>query len=636
VTARKRRARRPAGSGHPLWLGAILVLTFVVYLPSLDNDFTNWDDNFYVTENPILQSGDLGRLVTTPLGGNHHPLTMLSLALNYRMSGLEAASYHWLSLLLHLANTALVFRFVWALSGGRPWTSVVTSLFFGIHPMHVESVAWISERKDVLYALFYLLGLLAYLRYLRRERIAWLGAALAAFVLSAASKPAAVVFPLALLAIDWFRGRPLRGRALVEKAPFFAVSAAVGLITLQAQRATGAITEAWGPFQKLLFAAYGIAVYFAKLFLPIRLSALYPYPPLAAGGIGPEYYAALAVVAVGLPALVLAFRRSRVVLFGLLFFFINIVLVLQFFAVGGAVLAERYTYLPYIGLFLALAWWLDEPPGARTFGARAKPVLAAILLLLLPLSLVQTWRRCDVWKNSETLWNDAIAKYPGRIADAYNDRGLYYHQQKRFAEALADFDRAVAINARTPKLWFNRAITQATMGQGDSAIASFDRGIALAPDDASAHNNRGAARFGAGDLAGAIEDYNRAIDLDPRLRDAYANRALARIRTANLDGAVADARRALELAPGHPAAYVQHGLIAVAFAQMGLPREAIPEFDAAIQGAPPGEDLLRGYYYYRGLAKRAVGDGAGALRDLQESQRRGGTVEPALLRELGG
>lgn len=629
-------ARRPGSRGWPLWLGAVLLLTFAVYIPSLDNGFTNWDDNFYVTENPAVQQHDLRALLTVPLGGNHHPLTMLSLALNHRLSGFDPGSYHWLSLLLHLANTALVFFLVRALSGGRRWTAVATSALFGIHPMHVESVAWISERKDVLYALFYLTGLIAYLRYLRRRRIAWLGATLLAFVLSVASKPAAVVFPLALLAIDWFQRRPLRSAVLLEKAPFLAVSLAAGILTLRAQQATGAIADAWSPIQKVLFAAYGIAMYFVKLFVPVGLSAIYPYPSLAAGGVGPEYYVALAVVAVGLPALVLAFRRSRVVLFGLLFFFIHIVLVLQFFTVGGAVLADRYTYLPYIGLFLALAWWLDERAEPRSTLAAAKPVLAAILLALVTLSAVQTWRRCDVWQSSETLWNDTIGKYPGRIADAYNNRGLYYHQEKRYEAALADFDRAVALNTRTPKLWLNRAVTQATMGRIDSALVSFDHGLALAPNDATAHNNRGAARFERGDFAGAVADYSRAIELDPRLRDAYANRALAHIRMAEYEKSIADARRAVELAPGSPVAYVQHGLIAVALAQLGRQREAIPEFDAAIQGAPPGEPMLRGYHLYRGLAWRAAGEKGNALRDLQEAQRRGATIDPALQRELGG
>jgi hypothetical protein len=155
------RAPAPAREKWFLWLGAILLLTYFVYQPSLDNAFTNWDDDYYVTQNALVAQPTLKALITEPSGGNYHPLTMASLALNYAISGTNAVSYHWLNLLLHLANTALVFLFIRKLTGGRLWTTVVTALFFGIHPMHVESVAWIAERKDVLYALFYLLLLLA-------------------------------------------------------------------------------------------------------------------------------------------------------------------------------------------------------------------------------------------------------------------------------------------------------------------------------------------------------------------------------------------------------------------------------------------------------------------------------------------
>src|SRR5437762_2450376 len=224
-------ARTPARENWLLWLGAILLLTYFIFQPSLDNDFTNWDDDYYVTQNAIVSHPTLKSLITEPSGGNYHPLTMASLALNYAISGAHAASYHWLNLFLHLANTALVFLLIRKLSGGRLWTAVVTSLFFGIHPMHVESVAWIAERKDVLYALFYLLGLLAYLCYLDRRRLIWLVPTWLAFVLSVASKPAAVVFPLTLLAIDYFKRRAYSLRLVLEKIAVVLVSIAGALTT---------------------------------------------------------------------------------------------------------------------------------------------------------------------------------------------------------------------------------------------------------------------------------------------------------------------------------------------------------------------------------------------------------------------
>jgi tetratricopeptide (TPR) repeat protein len=620
-----------------LWLGAILLLTFAVYLPSLDNDFTNWDDNFYVTDNPLLARPNVHAVLTTPISGNYHPLTIWSLALNHRISGLHPASYHWLSLLLHLANTGLVFLFVWRLSKGRLWTTVATSLFFGIHPMHVESVAWIAERKDVLFAFFYLIGLTAYLGYVDRRRPVWLGVALAASILSVASKPAAVVFPLTLLAIDWYRRRQFTSSVLLEKAPFFAVAIAGGLLTLKAQQMAGAVAYNWGPLQKLLFASYGTVMYVVKLFLPVRLSAIYPYPNIEGQSLGGEFYVSLAAVAILVPAVFYACRRIPAVLFGLAFFFINIVLVLQFVTVGIAVMADRYTYLPYIGLLFALAWWLDERPGAIPGGFPVKPIVAGCLLLMLPVSLVQTWRRCDVWQNSETLWNDTIQKYPRRIVDAYNNRGNYYYGQAgRPEDALADFDQAIALNPRVAKVWISKGNVLAMLNRNDSAFVCFERALQLQPKSAEALTNRGAVKIRRGDLAGAIEDFTAAIALNGSLRDAYTNRALAYSILREHERAITDLRRGIELGPTNPnnSAY----LVAIGEALQGLNRhrEAVGEYEAAIRMTPPGDSRLGGYYLHRSYARRALGDRSGALGDAQEAVRLGATVDPAYLAQLGG
>lgn len=623
--------------GWFLWLAAILALTFAVYWPSLDNGFTNWDDNYYVTENRLLPHPNFHDIVTTPLAGNYHPLTIASLALNYRLSGWNPASYHWFSLLLHVANTALVFLFIRMLSGRRLWTTVLTALFFGIHPMHVESVAWIAERKDVLYAFFYLLALIAYLRYLDARRPLWLAATLISFILSVASKPAAVVLPLTLLLLDAFRRRPWKTSVLVEKVPFFAVSVAAGLLTLHAQHSVGAVAPAhqWGLFHKVLFASYGTVMYFAKLVLPVRLSAIYPYPTSVGQPLGSQYYVAGVVVGILLPVVIYLFRRSRIILFGLGFFFVNIALVLQFFSVGQAVMADRYTYLPYVGLFFSLAWWLDERPGSAAVTRIVKPVLGAIVLLLVPLSLVQTWRRCDVWESSEKLWNDTIQKYPGQIVDAYNNRGYFYLETGRFDAALADFDRAIALNPRIARVWINKGDVLAERNSNDSALACFERAVALKPDSPEALNNRGGIRFRKGDVAGAQADFSRAIEVDPKFRDAYANRAVAYLSAKEYERSIADSRRAIDLDPKNPANYLQHASIGSALFRLGRPREAIVELDEAIRSAPVGGPRA-GYYLRRSQAWCALGDRGRALEDAREALRLGARVDPAYLREIGG
>ena len=632
-------ARPPGREKWFLWLGAILLITYFIYQPSLDNDFTNWDDNYYVTQNAVVTHPTLKALVTEPLGGNYHPLTMATLALNYAVSGPRAASYHWLNLLLHLANTALVFLFVWRLSGRRLWTTVVTALFFGIHPMHVESVAWIAERKDVLYALFYLSGLIAYLRYLEARRVVWLVVTWIAFVLSVASKPAAVIFPLTLFAIDYFRRRPFGLRLVLEKIPFVLVSVGAGVLTLVAQKSAGAVAapHKWTIFQKLLFASYGTVMYVVKLFVPLRLSAIYPYPTVEGAPLGPQYYIAFAVLLILLPTVVYLFRRNRVVLFGIAFFFINIVLVLQFVSVGQAVMADRYTYLSYIGLFFALAWWLDERPGPKLAGIPVRISLGVLFLALTAVSLVQTWKRCDVWQNAGTLWDDTIQKYPNQIVDAYNNRGYYYIEMNRYHDALVDLDRALALNPKVARIWVNKGTVYAEQNQNDSAYVCFAHAIEIKPDYPEALSNRGGIRSRRGDLTGAVEDFSRAIDLDPTFRDAYTNRALVYFKLGEYEKAIEDRRRVIEMDARNPTNYIQMGSIGLALQQLDRTRDAIAAYDDAIRMAPAEDrQRLAGYHLRRSQTWWRLRERERALIDAQAAARLGADVDSAYMAELEG
>ena len=611
-------------------------MTFVAYLPSLSSDFTNWDDPLFVTKNPLLAHPSFAPVLTTPVAANYHPLTIWSLALNYRLSRLNPSSYHWLNLLLHLANTGLVFAFVRRLTNNRFWTSVLTSLFFGIHPMHVESVAWIAERKDVLYAFFYLLGLIAYLRYLDQRAIGWLGVTFAAFVLSVASKPSAVVFPLTLAAIDFYRRRPFRASILLEKAPFLAISLVAGILTLHAQRASGAIDpQHWGPsFQKVLIASYGTLMYFVKLVAPVHLSVIYPYPN-PARPLGPVFYAAFGAVAIALPTIAYLFRRNRAVLFGLAFFFINIILVLQLFTVGGAVMADRYTYLSYLGLFFALTWFLDERPAQGSVAGTGKLVLTGGLVLLFPLSIVETWTRCKVWRDSGTLWNDTIQKYPKEVPDAYSNRGWYYYEKlKRLDAALADFDRAIELNPAEAKAWLNKGVVFSARDQNDSAFVCFDRALQIQPSLFTAWSDRGGIKARRGDLSGAVADFSRAIAINPWYREAYSNRGLAYYMMEEYEKSIPDSRRAIELDPDNRDICRQFGFIGMALQKLQRHREAIGSFDEAIRRAPPGETQLGVFYLYRSYSRWGLGERAEAANDLREALRLGEKVDPAYVDQV--
>jgi len=334
---------------------------------------------------------------------------------------------------------------------------------------------------------------------------------------------------------------------------------------------------------------------------------------------------------------VLLARRERAVAFGLAFYLINIVLVLQFFSLGGATMADRYTYVSYIGLLFALAWWLDERADRRAFGIPIKPVVAAIFLVLLPFSLVQTWKRCDVWQNAETLWNDTIAKYPGQIADAYINRGYYYHHHAgRLQDALDDFNRALALNSQSATIWHDRGDVLAALGQDDSAIVNYDRALAFQPTWAGAVNNRGAVKLRRGEFANAVLDFDRAIELDPRLRDAFTNRAAATVALEEYERSIADSRRAIALEPGNATNYLQFGSIAFCEQKLGRDREAVAAFDEAIRNAPANETRRGAYHLYRSISWKALGDRPRALADALEARRLGATLPDSYVRSLGG
>lgn len=631
------RSRKPAtkSTGGPwwIWLCGILALTFAVYIPSLDNDFTNWDDAVYVTNNLALAHPNLHDILFRPFEGNYHPLTMLSLAWNYQISQLHPASYHWLNLLLHLANTALTFLFLRTLAGGL-WAPVVASLFFGIHPMHVESVAWVAERKDVLFVFFYLAGLVAYLRYLDARRWTWFAATLIAFLLSVASKPAAVTFPIVLMGIDWYRRRPLNAPVLAEKAPYLAIALIAGWLTLHAQKAVGAVTDApvFPLLSRVCFAAYGAVMYALKAVAPVGLSAIYPYPR----HLGTEFIVALVALVVLLPAALFLFRRDRAVLFGLMFFFVNIALVLQFVTVGHALMADRYTYLPYVGLFFALSHWMDGLPTPWASVSTVKTLVAYGLLLLVPVCLIQTWKRCNVWQNSESLWTDTIQKYPHRIYDAYFLRGTYYHHTLgKPAEALMDYDDALKLNPRSAFAWANKGTLLFDLDRPDSAYVYLDHALALKPDLAGALNNRGAIKGQRGDLPGAVADFTRAIAAASWFRDSYENRAVAYYMLHDYEKAITDTRRALELDPSNPENHVLLDAIGQYYQALHRYREAVAQHEQAIRTAPYGDPRIPGYYLNRSFAWWGLGNRDAARSDAQEAEQLGATLSEAYLRKLG-
>jgi len=530
----------------PLACLLVVVATFVAFYPSLGNGFTNWDDEEYVTESTLVTglSGDhLKRIFTEPVKANYHPLTILTLALDYRFWGLEPLGYHATNLALHLLNTLLVFFLVLRLADGRRWVALFTALFFGIHPMHVESVAWVSARKDVLYAFFFIAALIFYTRFVRERhrRDYWIVAGL--FLLALLSKPMAVVLPPVLLAIDYWLGRKSFKAALVEKIPLFVMSVAFGIVAIQTQaHAMGDLTR-YSAFQRIAFACYGLVAYLVKLFAPVGLSALHPYPR---GQLpGAFLLAPVAVLGIAL-AILVSLRRTRLVAFGMLFFFLNLALVLQVVSVGQAVTSDRYSYLAYVGPLFVLGMLY------ATAMERGSAGLTICIFLCAAACMFLTLERCTVWKNSEILWTDVLDKHPGSHVAHYN-RGMYYRSLADDGKALADFDRAIELKPNYSLAYNNRGGIRYRRGDLRSALADFDRAIESDPSLAMAHYNRGRVHMArqADDLA--IRDYDRAVELQPDLAPAYNNRASIYFNRGNYRRAYDDFDRAVSLDPDNAA-----------------------------------------------------------------------------------
>ncbi len=537
---------------------AIFTITFISFYPSLECDFTNWDDDTYVTASSLITSQSVVPFFITPVALNYHPLTMLTLAWNYRVSQLDPQSYHIINLLIHLLNTLLVFYLIYLLSEKKVRVAAVTSLLFGIHPMHVESVTWVSERKDVVYVFFYLLSLITYLRYLETRKVAVFILCFLLFILSCLSKAMAVVLPVVLLLIDHFKDRKISIRTIAEKIPFFIVSVIFGIVALKIQSGSAdAAIQSFTPPQRIIFGCYGLLVYVIKFVLPVRLSAFYPYPIQDGNeNIPVIYFAAPFVVLISAFLVYRFFWHQKFVVFGLLFFITTIILVLQFISVGNALMADRYSYLSYTGLAV-IAGFLYENISSRypayNTGINILLTLIAVWFCFL------TYQRTMVWRNSETLWTDVIGKYPA-IEVGYKNRGSFFAEQGKFNEALKDYEILMKMNSNDPEVYNNLGNIYASQNKIDASLNASTKAISLKPDFYNAYLNRGITYNSISRFDKGIADFTAAISIEPNRAQPYALRGFANYSTGNFKDAVNDFSRAVNIEPTNAAAYYYRGL----------------------------------------------------------------------------
>jgi tetratricopeptide (TPR) repeat protein len=644
--------------GSTVWLLlALAAITLAVYAPVRHFDFVSIDDPLYVSENPAV-AGGLSRAgvawaFTAGHAANWHPLTWLSHMADVQLFGMAPGWHHVTNVVLHVLNTLLLFLLL-ARMTGRTGASAFVAALFAVHPLHVESVAWIAERKDVLSTLWLFLTLWAYLSYVgipargrgaepaagpaRGTRRLSYALMLACYALGLMAKPMLVTLPFVLLLIDWWplgRARtasagagpppaaaagPVGRRALVwEKAPLFALAAAASLVTFAAQQRGGAVSNlAHIPFgHRAANAIVACGAYAMKALWPSGLIVFYRYPP----SVPIVPLAVSAAFLAGVTWLALRAARSRpYVIAGWLWYLITLAPVVGIVQVGRQAMADRYTYVPLIGLFVIVTW------GARDLLVRwpARRIVLPIAAAALVIGYAFTARaQVGHWADSTALWKHALAVDPGnyyahnslgtiasdagetteaighfsravRFApdypEAHNNLGLMHAREGRAAEAVTEYRKALALNPGLAAAHDNLGVAFVMLGKGDEAIAEYETAIRLDPAAALFRSNLGAALYGQGRAADAIAPFNEALRLNPALAPAHTGLALALTALGRLNDAIPHFIEAVRLQPASDAA---HQYLGIALAGAGRFDEAIVQLNEALRINPGNETAKR-------------------------------------------
>ena len=548
--------------------GSISLITFLVYLPTLRNGFV-WDDMPYIVENLHIRSFNATMLkwaFTHFYQSNWHPLTWISHALDHAIWGLDPLGHHLTNIILHSVNTftatCLAMKLIEAseragIIDGLPLllnkrelliAGGVSGILFGLHPLHVESVAWIAERKDLLCALFFLLSISAYANYIR-VREANQQASLSAFshrpylfsfgffILALLSKPMAVSLPAVLLILDWYPFRRIQSietlrSALADKLPFIGLSLISSVLTILAQKAGGALVSMdFIPLlPRLLTAAESLVAYLWRMMTPLNLIPYYPYRPNASL-VSIEYVGSIVLVLGITIACAITAKRQRLWLSVWSYYVITLMPTLGLVQVGNQSSADRYTYLPSLGPFLVagimMAWVWKKTEGATK--RKALPLMAvsfAVFLFVLASMSYLTSKQIGIWNNDIVLFSYLIEKEPERLPFAYYNRGTIYHATGQSKKAIEDFDKAISLRPSYHEAYYNRGTAFAMTGQFNKAIQDFNKAISLNPSYPQAYYNRGLAFYNIGESKKAIEDFDKAISLRPSYHEAHRNRGV--------------------------------------------------------------------------------------------------------------
>jgi Flp pilus assembly protein TadD len=579
----------------------LLIAVTLTFIPAIHNGFVDFDDPLYILENPRVQSGfdwqGVKWAFTTGYAANWHPITWLSHLIDCQLFKLRPWGHHLTSVILHVVNTILLFVFLRKATGtfGR---SFVVAALFGVHPLHVESVAWIAERKDVLSTTFWMLGMLSYGKWAAQVKSTGQGSSLhyaltiIIFAFGLMSKPMVITFPLALLLLDYWplerfdtehTGARRFLRLVFEKWPLFLLSVASAGVTYLVQLQGGAM-EAKNYFPLVVrFTNIPISYcrYLGKIFYPVNLSPYYIHPriwPVAEVVLATLFLAVLSLIALRLR------RRMPYLFFGWAWFVVILLPVIGIVQVGTQSIADRYTYVPSIGIFIAACWSLPKLlPESRM----AHLILGSATIVVLIILAHLTRAQIAYWKDTETLFRHALVLEPDNNL-AHLNLGVGLAKQGRTAEAMREVREALRLNGDIAEAYLTLGLLLSDEGRFGEAIISFREGLARHPNDAKGHLFLGIALHRLGSLDAAAEEFRAAARLQPELIETFNNLGMVYREQGKFDAAIAAYRQALATKPTFADA---HNNLAIALYSSGRSEEALPEFREALRLNPRSPEV---------------------------------------------
>lgn len=587
MTSKKRKKQWTELPNYPkkATLIVILLLAAIVHSGSWQGDILYFDDNEYFENYEEIRDFSWENSLKYFDTDNYyvlmyHPIPVMTFAMQYKWAGgkatyarvdqLPTAGFHLFNLFFHLFNVLLAFIFI-RLIFQNVNVALFATAIFAIHPLGVEAVSWISARSSVLYVFFLLLSMIAYLQYGRQldqdkkaRAVCFFVVSVLAFLLSLCSKANAIVLPGVLFAIDWLRKRRFSISLILDKLPFIALSVVFGLIAISNEGTENNMllaSQTYTGFQSFFLFTYSLLFYFLKFFLPFDLSAIYVYPPLESGSLPFKYYLSPIILFV-LGFIIYRFRKERKILFGLAFFFVVLSVTLQVIPSRLFLVADRYAYLPYLGLGVSLAFIIQHFHNRLSNHWKKRIWYVFFPLFILFLSIT-SFQRTRVWNDTLSLVTDIIEKNPEApyLARAHGTRAIQYQKEGKLQLALADYSKALELRPDDARTYYNKAVLEFNIGNHAAALADFtlaaENGIEI-PD---LYNYKGLSHFSTGAYTKAIKEFDKAIALDSSFAFAWGNKGVALASMEKTVKALAALNRAISLKANYADALKNRGII---------------------------------------------------------------------------